>query len=62
MLRKERKKVHEDDIKKEEEEKKKKEIEEMKRKMAQDKLEALKKTPLGARAFADVTAAVSYTP
>lgn len=31
----------------------------MKRKMAEDKLETLKKTPLGARAFADVTAAVS---
>ena len=31
----------------------------MKRRMAEEKLEALKKTGLGARAFADVTADVS---
>lgn len=48
-----------EDMAKENEEKKRKTIEEMKRKIAEDKLEMLKKTPLGARAFADVTAAVS---
>lgn len=32
----------------------------MKRKIAEDKLEQLKKTPIGARAFADVTASVSH--
>ena len=47
-------------MKKENEEKKRRNIEEMKRKMAEDKLETLKKTPLGARAFADVTAAVRW--
>lgn len=58
-LRKEREKVLQDDLEKEKEEKKKKEIEEMRRKIAEEKLESLKKTPLGARAFADITASVS---
>jgi translation initiation factor 3 subunit A len=56
-LRQERRKILEADMKREEEEKKKKDVEDMKRKIAEDKLESLKKTPLGARAFADVTAA-----
>ncbi|MCG8622530.1 MAG: hypothetical protein MJE68_11120 [Proteobacteria bacterium] len=41
-----------------EEEKKKKELEEMKLRRAQDRLEALKKTSVGAKALADVTAEV----
>ena len=41
-----------------EEEKQRKEVEEMKLKKAQDRLEALKKTPVGAKALADVTAEV----
>uniref|UniRef100_A0A1X7VGV1 Eukaryotic translation initiation factor 3 subunit A n=1 Tax=Amphimedon queenslandica TaxID=400682 RepID=A0A1X7VGV1_AMPQE len=56
-LREQQKKILDEDMKKENEEKKRRNIEEMKRKMAEDKLETLKKTPLGARAFADVTAA-----
>lgn len=54
--REEQKKKLDEDLKKEEDEKKKKDIADMKKKMAEDKLEALKKTPLGARAFATVTA------
>ena len=56
--REEQKKKLDEDLKKEEDEKKKKDIADMKKKMAEDKLEALKKTPLGARAFASVTADV----
>lgn len=51
----------EQDKKIREEEFKKKEREEMSRKIAEEKLEALKKTGLGARAFADITANVSGT-
>ena len=46
------------EAKEREEEKQKKEVEEMKLKRAQDRLEALKKTPVGAKALADVTAEV----
>ena len=51
----------EQDKKEREEEVKKKELEDMKRKIAEEKLEALRKTGLGARAFADITAHVSIT-
>ena len=58
-LREQQQKKHAEEMKKEEEEKKKKEINDMRKKLARDKLDALKKTPIGARAFAEVTADVS---
>ena len=58
-LREQQQKKHAEEMKKEEEEKKKKEISDMRKRLARDKLDALKKTAIGARAFAEVTADVS---
>lgn len=45
-------------MKEEMDKKKKKETAELEKKIAEDKLEALKKTAIGAKAFADITAEV----
>lgn len=54
-------KLLEKDMKERKEEKERMEIAQMKMKIAEDKLKDLKKTPLGARAFADIKPEVSYT-
>ena len=48
-----------EELKEEESKKKKKEMAELEKRMAEDKLEALKKTPIGAKVFNDLTAEVS---
>ena len=54
-------KLLEKDMKERKEEKERMEIAQMKMKIAEDKLKDLKKTPLGARAFADIKPQVSCT-
>ena len=47
------------EMKAEEEKKKRREKEDIEKRIAEDKLEALKKTPIGAKVFSDMTADVS---
>ncbi len=47
------------ELKEEQDKKKKNEMAELEKRMAEDKLEALKKTPIGAKVFNDLTADVS---
>lgn len=50
-----------EELKEEQDKKKKKEMAELQKKMAEDKLEALRKTAIGAKVFSDITAEVSST-